>query len=121
MSNARDNYGRFATGGPGGPGRPRRCVELDYLAVLGDTITLDDWREVVVRAVSDAKRGDARARDWLTKYLVGNEPPQLVELAAREQRGATVDEMVDEFAHKQEHDAKWAAMTNQLLGDLTTR
>ncbi len=121
MKNARQTNGRFATGNPGGPGRPRRAVEHDYLAVLGDSVSLEDWREVVAQAVSDAKGGDARARDWITKHLIGNEPPKLVDLAAREQRGATVDEMVEEAANKQGNDAQWAAMTNQLLGNLTTR
>ena len=32
---------------------------------------LDDWRDVVARAVADAKKGDHQARAWLTKYLVG--------------------------------------------------
>ena len=65
MSIARDEHGRFAEGNAGGPGRPRRTVERDYLAVLSEAVSLDDWRAVVARAVDDAKAGDARARDWL--------------------------------------------------------
>lgn len=37
--------------------------------------TLKDWREICKRAVEDAKAGDHRARDWLTKYVVGEPRP----------------------------------------------
>ncbi len=36
MTKECDMNGRFIPGNSGGPGRPRRAVELDYLAVLGD-------------------------------------------------------------------------------------
>jgi len=121
MDNGRNKNGQFASGNAGGPGRPRRMVEHDYLAALGDVVSLVNWREIVERAVADAKAGDARARDWITKYLIGNEPPKLVDLAAREQRGATVDEIVEEAANKQANDEQWATVTNQLLGDLAKR
>jgi len=121
MKKERDNNGRFANGNPGGPGRPRRAVEQDYLAVLGDAVSLDDWRDVVARTVSDAKKGDARARDWLANYLIGSDPIQLAELAARELRGATSESFVDDVASKQANDEQWAATTKLLLGDLMTR
>jgi hypothetical protein len=41
------------------------------LATLGEAVSLTDWREVVTRAVSDAKSGDSKAREWLAKYLIG--------------------------------------------------
>ena len=121
MSDERDENGRFTPGNSGGPGRPRRTVEHDYLAVLGDTVSLEDWRKVVERAVADAKSGDARARDWVTKHLIGNDPPQLVELAARERRGTTVDDLVDNLADQQQSDAEWAEKTQRLVDDLMTR
>ncbi len=73
MSNGRKANGRFAPGNSGGPGRPRRAVEHNYLTVISDAVSLDDWRTVVVRAVADARKGDARARDWLAKHLVGDQ------------------------------------------------
>ena len=48
-----------------------RRTEGDYMATILDTVTLDDWREVVEGALVAAKTGDARARDWLGQYLVG--------------------------------------------------
>jgi len=48
-----------------------RRTEGDYLSVLLDTVTLDDWREVVGNTLQAAKDGDAQARSWLAQYLVG--------------------------------------------------
>jgi hypothetical protein len=48
-----------------------RRTEGDYMSVLLDTVTLDDWRTVVTSALQDAKGGDAQARNWLAQYLVG--------------------------------------------------
>ena len=38
-----------------------------------------DWRAIIVKAVSQAKHGDAVARKWLSDYLMGT-PPQRHEL-----------------------------------------
>lgn len=48
-----------------------RRTERDYMAVLLDTVTLDDWRTVVASALQDAKGGSMQARNWLAQYLVG--------------------------------------------------
>ena len=52
-----------------GMGTNRR-TEGDYMAALLDTVTLDDWRDVVAGALQLAKGGDAQARAWLAQYLV---------------------------------------------------
>ena len=75
QANGRDKLGRFAHGNPGGPGRPPLNREREYLETLTAACTVDDWREICQRAVKDAKKGDHRARDWLTKYLVGEPRP----------------------------------------------
>ena len=80
MSDRKTN-GTFAPGNPGGPGRPRRAVERQYLAAFAEAVSPSDWRAIIGKAVADAKAGDAKARDWLSKYLVGDEPLALVELA----------------------------------------
>jgi hypothetical protein len=69
--NGRDSKGRFTAGNSGGPGRPRRETERQYLATISDACPPDAWREIVKRAVEDAKAGDPKARDWLAAYLVG--------------------------------------------------
>ena len=48
-----------------------RRTEGDYMGVLLDTVTLDDWRDVVAGALNSAKEGDPQARAWLAQYLVG--------------------------------------------------
>lgn len=77
----RNTNGTFALGNRCGPGRPPRGVERQYLAAFAETVSPSDWREIIARAVADAKAGDARARDWLSKYLVGDDPFALVKLA----------------------------------------
>lgn len=34
-------------------------------------VTFDDWKEIVQKAVSQAKRGDSTARKWLAEYVIG--------------------------------------------------
>lgn len=48
-----------------------RRTESDYMGVLLDTVSLDDWRDVVTGALQAAKGGDPAARAWLAQYLVG--------------------------------------------------
>lgn len=54
-------------------GRPKKSREERYLKMLTTSVSDDDWQAIIDRAVSDAKRGDATARKWLTDYLIG--PP----------------------------------------------
>jgi hypothetical protein len=66
----RDARGRFTRGNSGGPGRPRREVERGYLATMAQVCDISVWRQIVLKAVEQAKRGDHRAREWLSRYLV---------------------------------------------------
>ncbi len=63
--------GRFEKGHPGGPGRPKRQTESEYLAVTMAACPLDTWKKIVESAVVSAKRGDSAARTWLGRYLMG--------------------------------------------------
>jgi hypothetical protein len=65
-NDGRNSNGTFAAGNPGGPGRPRRTVEREYLAALADVASLEAWREISQRAVEDAKSNNAQARSWLS-------------------------------------------------------
>lgn len=71
MTDKRNRDGTFAKGNAGGPGRPPRATESEYMRVLMGACPLDTFREVVERAVTDAKAGDPQARAWLASYLVG--------------------------------------------------
>lgn len=53
-----------------GAGTHRR-TEDDYMGVLLDAVSLDDWRDVVAETLQLAKQGDPQARAWLAHYLVG--------------------------------------------------
>jgi hypothetical protein len=61
-------------------------VERDYLSALVEAVTLSDWRAIVERAVAQAQAGNPKARDWLSKYLLGDDPFALVALADELQR-----------------------------------
>src|SRR5215467_6711680 len=77
----RNSGGQFTSGNPGGPGRPRRVAERDYLVTLTEACPPETWRAICRRAVADAEAGDAKARDWLSRFLLGN-PAELPTLGA---------------------------------------
>jgi hypothetical protein len=62
--------GRFLRGNPGGPGRPTRATEEEYLVTLREECPLESWRKVIQRSVTDAVHGEPRARDFLAKYVL---------------------------------------------------
>ena len=103
-ANGRDRGGRFAKGNPGGPGRPRRSVEKEYLAALSDELSLPRWGKIVRKAIEDAEAGDWRAREWLAKYALGPDPKvestshhgaqRLLDLVLDEAKGETIDDAV---------------------------
>jgi len=78
-----------------------RRTEGDYMGVLLDTVTLDDWRDVVAGALNLAKGGDSQARAWLAQYLVGKpetKAPTPLTVVVQQLNG--VDPVVDKLAHK---------------------
>ena len=79
----------------------RRPVERDYLAVLSEAVPLETWREIYREAAERAKAGDAKARDWLTRYLLGEKPMRLLTLAADEHVGHTAEAEVERQSKKQ--------------------
>lgn len=83
-SDERDENGRFLVGNSGGPGRPSRQTEREYLMSLVGRVTLDDWSEIVGKAVEDAKAGDGTARKWLSEWLLRGVPVLADVYAARE-------------------------------------
>jgi len=48
-----------------------RATSTDYMAALLESVTVDDWRDVVTATVALAKSGDASARAWLGQYVMG--------------------------------------------------
>lgn len=107
-SNYQDGKNRgFAPGnavavGNRGPGRPTRRKEEKFLALLSASVSEEDWRLVITKAVDQAKEGDWRARKWLSDYLIGT-PVQRVLMDAEvtthrnfdvDQRAAAIEAML---------------------------
>jgi hypothetical protein len=86
-STGRSTDGRFTVGCPGGPGRPARSAERDYLLALSKACPLEKWQAICRRAVRDAEKGDSKARDWLARYLLGSpaDLPTLMALGLEEE------------------------------------
>jgi len=68
----RDEKGKFVKGSSGNPnGRPKRAREEKYYEILINSVTFQDWAQIVRKAADQARRGDGMARKWLADYLVG--------------------------------------------------
>ena len=115
----RDAGGRFVKGHPGGPGRPRRAVETEYLSTLADACPPETWRDVCLRAVQDAKGGDAKAREWLSRYLLGKEPQSLLDLTADEQDGFSPADAVVEAGKQRREERLFKSVFDGVGGGAT--
>jgi hypothetical protein len=82
VAGGRDRGGKFAKGNPGGPGRPPRATEANYLLALTDVVPLDRWRKIVVRIADRAEDGDLKAAQWLGRVVLGADPGRLSEAVA---------------------------------------
>jgi hypothetical protein len=58
MANGRNSNGTFGHGNPGGPGRPRRGVEREYLAAFAAAVPLADWQAIIQKAVAVAQQSE---------------------------------------------------------------
>jgi hypothetical protein len=79
---------------------PHRRTERDYMGVLLNSVTLEDWRNVVDGALKAAKEGDATARAWLAQYLMGKpeaKAPTPLTVVVQQLNGA--DPLVERLAH----------------------
>ena len=93
---ARDSKGRFVKGASGNPqGRLPKQTETSYLQVSESVCTFDVWREITMKAVEQAKRGDARARQWLSDYLIGK-PLQMVMAVQEKQENAITIKWIED-------------------------
>ncbi len=98
---ARDSKGRFVKGASGNPqGRLPKQTETSYLQVSESVCTFDVWREIVAKAVEQAKRGDARARQWLSDYLIGKPVSMVMAVQEKQDTLITVKYMRDNLTDK---------------------
>lgn len=75
----RDSKGRFVKGWNGGPGRPKKEIEQDYMDATIRSVSISDWEAIVSKAIAQAIKGDTAARKWLSDNLVGL-PTQRIDL-----------------------------------------
>lgn len=84
-----DGQGYFKKGNPGGPGRPF-VRQARFLETLVNETSPDVWKEIVATAIKQAIDGDYRAREWLSKWLMG-EP----ESVTPDQKSTIIDVLTD--------------------------
>ena len=85
-----------------------RRTEGDYMGVLLEAVTLDDWRAVVNNAKSLAQAGDPQARAWLAQYLMGKpagSAPTPLTVVVQQLNGA--DPLIDKLAQRAIHAVKF--------------
>lgn len=111
----RDSRGRWQRGCAGGPGRPRRAVEVDYLRVAIETVPLERWKRIVDAAAVLAEAGDRAAREWLGRLALGAEPPKLSRIASADARGVDAG---DEVVADEVEDAR---LREELLASIRAR
>ena len=58
MSADRDAHGRFLPGRPGGPGRPRRAIQVGPQATLSQAMTTEVRHDIIATAFDQAHHGD---------------------------------------------------------------
>ncbi len=64
---------KISKGNKGGPGRPPRPVEEEYLRAISDAISPEDWRAATMALLEKAKAGDTKAFEVLSRYVA---PPE---------------------------------------------
>lgn len=79
MNIQRDEKGRFVKGCVGNPGGGKAHYRTQMLKALRAAVTVADWTAIANKAVAQAKAGDARARVWLSEYLLGK-PKETLEV-----------------------------------------
>jgi hypothetical protein len=85
-----------------------RRTEGDYMSVLLETVTLEDWRGVVNNAKTLAQAGDSQARAWLAQYLMGKaagSAPTPLTVVVQQLNGA--DPLIEKLAQKVIHSTKF--------------
>ena len=85
-----------------------RRTEGDYMGVLLEAVTLDDWRDVVNNAKAMAKDGDPQARAWLAQYLMGKpagNAPSPMTVVVQQLNGA--DPLIEKLTREAIHSVKF--------------
>jgi hypothetical protein len=93
-----------------------RRTETDYMNVMLDAVSVEDWRDVVTKALAAAKSGDPSARAWLAHYIVGrpvHKAPAPLNVVVQQLNGtdAVVDRlsrtMIDRGRYSPDREGDW--------------
>lgn len=99
------------------------------MGVLLDTVSLEDWRGVVISALQAAKSGDPQARNWLAQYLIGRpegRAPSPLSVVVNQLNGADplVNQIAEPFIEREKfpilhaNDAQEAYIRGQVAAEL---
>ena len=98
-SSQRNKNGTFAKGYKGGPGRPSKEVEKDYLTQTMCACSPEKWGEIVRLAVADAEGDDSRARGearaFLRSVIFGKAETGTLEQVKKFESQSEVDELLN--------------------------
>jgi hypothetical protein len=68
----RDENGRWKKGVSGNKGGRQKKQDAErYYEILRTQVTPERWTVIVDKAIFQAERGDANARNWITNYIIG--------------------------------------------------
>ena len=90
----RDEKGRFIKGVSGNPGG-RPIDQSKYLKKIDTALSLKKWRSIVLKAIDQAERGDPKARQWISDYILGKPVQQINQYT--EQSGIIQVEYVNDW------------------------
>ena len=65
------------------------------MRALSDVLTFDAWRDIFETAINAARDGDAKAREWVARYALGDTPTTLQALAVMEAHDVQPIELVE--------------------------
>ena len=51
--------------------------------------TLSEWEDIVRAAVTDAKNGDHKAREWLTSHVIGQAKEHSITFTALDEKASS--------------------------------
>lgn len=91
--NERDSHGRFSRGNRAAVGRSNR--RDGWRHALRDAVTDDDWREIVRKAIEQARSGDENARRFVAEYALGKPRPMETVTSVDLGNLSSVHEVVD--------------------------
>ena len=122
-ASGRDAHGRFAPGNPGGPGRPPKARELNYLAAVVESVGVQRFRYIVERQAERAEQGNLAAAQFLARLLLGATPPMLSEIPEEQLPDPEAEVYVppgptlDELAHRARVEALISMMRGENVDD----